>query len=224
MIPAITFKNIFSDDIENVFIDIILPNSKPITVGVIYRPPNQRNFLENFSIGLNRLNLNNHEIYVLGDFNFNLLNIESYLSDAINSSKSSTLCGDIKQYVELCSVLGLSQLIKTPTRITCSSSSLIDHILTSTSNKISQHGIVDIALSDHQLIYCTRKITRIKSGKQNQILFRSLKNYTEDLYEEALKKCNFPNYETFNDVDEAYSDFSNKLFSVIDNIAPIKTK
>ena len=29
----------FSNDIENIFLDILLPNSKPILVGIIYRPP-----------------------------------------------------------------------------------------------------------------------------------------------------------------------------------------
>ena len=33
------FRKDFSTDIENIFFDILLPNSKPILVGIIYRPP-----------------------------------------------------------------------------------------------------------------------------------------------------------------------------------------
>ena len=33
------FRQDFSTDIENIFFDILLPNSKPILVGIIYRPP-----------------------------------------------------------------------------------------------------------------------------------------------------------------------------------------
>ena len=36
-------------------------------------------------------------------------------------------------------------------------SSLLDHILTNASWKISQKGVIDVGLSDHQLICCTRK-------------------------------------------------------------------
>ena len=57
-----------------------------------------------------------------------------------------------------------------------------------------------------------------------KIRFRSLKNYAVDAYINALKKINFPNYEYFEDVNRAYSDFFQKLMTVIDNIAPCKTK
>ena len=33
-------------EIENIIFDILLPKSKPITIGVFYRPPNQTNFME----------------------------------------------------------------------------------------------------------------------------------------------------------------------------------
>ena len=32
-------------EIENIIFDILLPKSKPITIGVFYRPPNQANFM-----------------------------------------------------------------------------------------------------------------------------------------------------------------------------------
>ena len=57
-----------------------------------------------------------------------------------------------------------------------------------------------------------------------KIKFRSLKNYAVDAYKNALRKINFPNYEYFEDVNRAYSDFFQKLITVIDNIAPCKTK
>ena len=61
-------------------------------------------------------------------------------------------------------MFGLKQLIEVPTCVTCSSSIIIDHILASFPNKVSQQGVIDIGLSGHQIIYCTRKIFRIKRG------------------------------------------------------------
>ena len=60
-------------------------------------------------------------------------------------------------------------------------SSLLDHILTNASWKISQKGVIDVGLSDHQLIYCTRKILRTKANKHNEVWVRSLKKYTPEL-------------------------------------------
>ena len=33
-------------EIENIIFDLLLPKSKPITISVFYRPPNQANFME----------------------------------------------------------------------------------------------------------------------------------------------------------------------------------
>ena len=41
--------NIFSNEVENIFFDILLPNLHSITVGIFYRAPNQSKFLENVS-------------------------------------------------------------------------------------------------------------------------------------------------------------------------------
>ena len=129
----------------------------------------------------------------------------------------------VKHYKEFFNLYGLKQLIQCPTRISCNSPSLLDHILTNSSEKASQYGIIDVGLSDHQLIYLTRKITRIKLDTHKQINFRSFKKYSPNLFESALKNVNFPNYETFTDIDTAYSDFMSKLMAVVNNIAPLKT-
>ena len=63
----------------------------------------------------------------------------------------------------------LRQLIKVPTRITCNSATIIDHILASYPERVTQQGIIDVGLSDRQLIFCTRKISRIKRGTHKQI-------------------------------------------------------
>ena len=58
---------------------MLLPNSKPITVSVFYRPPNQANFMELIGKSFSLLNLKDNEIYLLGDFNTNLLQNGNYI-------------------------------------------------------------------------------------------------------------------------------------------------
>ena len=65
-------------DIEGIFLDILLPETKPIFVGIIYRPPNNINFLECFDKHLDDSNLDN-KIFLLGDFNINLLHNGKYI-------------------------------------------------------------------------------------------------------------------------------------------------
>ena len=36
--------SVFSREIEKIFFEILLPNSKPVIVGTIYCPPSQNNF------------------------------------------------------------------------------------------------------------------------------------------------------------------------------------
>ena len=112
--------------------------------------------------------------------------------------------------------------MKDPTR-TCNTSTLIDHILTNTQEYILQSGIIDTAVSDHSMVYCTRKISRAKYNKHKEITFRSLKNYSDDVYEEALEKVSVPNHDSFDNLDLAYSDFISRLESVINVLGPVKT-
>jgi len=126
----------------------------------------------------------------------------------------------LSKYKELCQTCSLKEIIQEPTRVTSSTSSLLDHILTNSGWKISQKGVIDVGLSDHQLIYCTRKILRAKTNMHNQIRVRSLKNYTKDILVEELRKVNFPDYNIFSNVNLAYKDLVEKILGVIDKIAP----
>ena len=88
------------------------------------------------------------------------------------SKRKSNFGAIPKKYAQICSTLDLKQLIKHPTRFTCHTSTLIDHIITNCEEKVTQS---DVWPSDHQLIFCTRKIKRVKTKNHKQISFRSLK-------------------------------------------------
>ena len=115
----------------------------------------------------------------------------------------------------------LKHLIESQTGITCSSSSNIDRILASFLDRVTQRGILNVGLSDDELIYCIRKITRINRAGHKQIKFCSLKNYNIDGYEKALVEINFPEYKNFDNVNDAYSNFIQKLMEIIDKVVPV---
>ena len=200
-----------SSEIENIFLDIFLPKTKPILIGILYRPPDQSRFLDKLSTTISKTScFDNQEVYILGDLNINLINNQKHTPNGI------------KQYQEFGSLKGLKQLITSPTRVTENSSSLLDHVLTNFTDRVSQSGVVDTGFSDHQLIYCTRKVNRTKFNTRKYIRTRSLKNCTQSLYLENLNEINFPDYSKFKDINDAYSDFIGKVTSVIDQIASMK--
>ena len=82
---------------------------------------------------------------------------------------NKTIPSDVKSYYEFCIFFSLHQLIKVSTRITCNSATITDHILTSYPKRVTQQGIIDVGLPDHQLILCTRKVSRIKRGTHKHI-------------------------------------------------------
>ena len=149
----------FSKEIENVFVDILLPKSKPILVGVLYNPF-KADFLDNLSNAIsNTGSFDNQEVYLLGDLNINLWHIFSIqiLSHREIHKITSENAYDIIKYQEFCSLHGLRQLISTPTRITENRTSLLDHVLTNTPENIPQCGVIEVGLSDHQLTFATHK-------------------------------------------------------------------
>ena len=121
------------------------------------------------------LNLKDNEIYLLGDFNINLFQNGKYI---LNGKRSTTSQGSvhtmINRYREFCQIHSLKQLITCPTRITCNISTHIDLILTSSTEKIFQSGVIDSGISDHRLFFCTKKVKRAQFHKHNNVLLRSL--------------------------------------------------
>ena len=77
-------------------------------------------------------------------------------------------------------------------------------------------------MSNHQLIFCTRKVKRAKFNKHDNVFLGSLKHYRVNMFVKELQKVNFSNYERFCCTDAAHTDFHSKLMKVVSKIAPSK--
>ena len=144
---------------------------------------------------MNKIDSVNNGIYILRDFNINL-----YFGQ--NTLSSKLIPSDVETYQKFCTFFGFKQLIKVLARAT--SRSLYNYLpcfRVLYRNSISI-WVRNIGLSYHQLIYCTRKISRIKLGCHKQIKFCSFKHYMVDHFEQQLSKLDFTNYENFSDINE----------------------
>ena len=54
--------------------------------------------------------------------------------------------------------------------------------------------------------------------------FRSFKNYSVEDFEKSLISATFLNYENFDCIDKAYSDFIGKLMDVVNVSAPMRER
>ena len=94
----------------------------------------------------------NKETYTPGDFKINMYLNDKYVFEKCSTKVSKFITYDVRQYQEFRDIFSLKQLISCPTRISCSNSTIIDHILARYPDKVSQQGIIDIGISDHQFI------------------------------------------------------------------------
>ena len=138
--------DIDKDDLAFLAIDIMLPKSKPILLGVGYRPPRDNMFYAKLEEVLSSCtNLFRQECYILGDFNTDIL------------AEKSVLKKDFENFLR---IFDLKQIITEPTRVTDTSETAIDLICTSDVANVSQSGVLPWKLSDHNVIFCTRKLKK----------------------------------------------------------------
>ena len=132
--------NIFDLNIpncEDMWIQLDLGNNKKCIAGVIYRHPKQKlsEFCKSFESTIEKLNSRKLMYYIGGDFNADLLKSNSDIN--------------IKDFMNLTYSLGCIPLITHPTRITTTSSTLLDHVYTN--NVVGEHKsfILVEDVSDH---------------------------------------------------------------------------
>ena len=104
------------------------------------------------------------EWHILGDGYHNGSTLKEENKNIIKDNKKSSE----KKYLEFCKTFGLKQWINSQTRVTPKTSTYIDHLLTNANEKITQRGIINIGSSDHQMIFCTRKIKRDKLSENKK--------------------------------------------------------
>ena len=203
-------------DLEHEHIECIWLEYKPsqlsssVFVCFLYRnPASLIDWYEYFTEMLDKLYQSrpNADLLLLGDFNIDLLKTQSRWK-AITSS------------------LGLTQVIKDPTRVTQTSETLIDHIYTNSPPTILSASVSDLSISDHAPISCckTTKIQRPVKNRHNIISFRSFKNFDQTAFQHALDSTPFQEVMNYTDPNEALDVWYNHFLSVLNVHAPVKTK
>ena len=195
-----------NDNLEDIYVELLLNKTKPIITGTCYRAPDNVNFLECIENTLNKIDPDSETIF-LGDFNINLLDESSSIK---------------KPYLDILKINNYKHLINSPTRVTESSSTCIDHIFANKTERICQSGVIVSGLSDHYITYCTRKVYREQINKHNTVKIRSLKNYCNNTFIEKLRNLDWSIVLQCTDVNVAWNKFKIMFTQIINEIAPEK--
>ena len=99
---SFTKRNYFPHDVETIFIEIFLPKTKPMTVGIVSRPPSQT-----MNEHIYKLDTVSKETYILGDFNTNVYLSNKYVFEKCSATVSNTIPYDVRKYQEFCNIFWL---------------------------------------------------------------------------------------------------------------------
>jgi hypothetical protein len=201
-----------SHQLENLSIEIRKPSSKPFIVSTWYRPPDLTNdkfsYFESF---IGRLDSENVEYCLLGDLNCDLV--------------ASVLDHNSRSLTDIADLYGIHQLINEPTRVTESSSTIIDHIFTNAPDKVVFSGVSHVGISDHSLIYAFRKLlTGIYNKGHSTVTYRKFKNFDLDSFRTDICAQNWTAVNNFNDPNDMWRVWKNTFNNVVKKHAPLRTR
>ncbi|VDI04166.1 Hypothetical predicted protein [Mytilus galloprovincialis] len=209
MLTTIRRHDLENDDIESMWIEIIFVHQKPILIGNIYRPPKSNaEWVTKFELMLTNVDIEDKEMIILGDFNINL-----------SSRKIPAKWSHLKN------IFNLSQIVSVPTRVTQTSSSLVDHIYSNEPHNIHFISVPKYSISDHYPVCISHK-RGLKSKKKihEYITFRSTKHFNENDFVNDISQCSFNCVLEIDDPEEALLSFLNIFTKVLNHHAPLIKK
>ena len=200
---------------ESIFIDLKFKN-KIVTCGVVHRSPQTNSelfseFTDNLLSTLSKLNINNSDCYIIGDFNIDLLACESQYTET---------------YTDIMLDSNFYPLINKPTRVTTTRCSGIDHIWTNITGARIQSAILTHKIADHLPIMQVSNIGEPLLKIENKgwaITTKNLQSFCRN-----LENSDFSEVCTLADPNDSFETFMNKvnqqMLQCFKNEKPKKTK
>ena len=174
-------------------------------IGVIYHSPNESHsvFLDNFENIIDEISLDaQDEFLVIGDFNIDIGNVSTY----------SNRIRNIIQFN------GFKQSVSNPTRVTSTTSTTIDLVITNNFN-INANVLTTPRITDHYIISIRLDITNMQDDSELRWV-RDKIDY--DKLNNKLIECNWMYENT--DISTLYKNFYNNIVNALNFVAPLNRK
>ena len=141
-------------EIESISIQVKLGNYKPFIVTSVYRPPGKPvEYFNELDKLFNSIDAEDKETIYLGDTNCDMLDFTN---------------NDTKNLMRLLTKFHLVQLIKSPTRTTATTKTVIDHIITNRPASVSKSGVLSCGINDHDAVFMIKRMRLPKLKKPHQ--------------------------------------------------------
>ena len=200
-------QSINSNDLECACIEIIRKNAKNIIVSCIYRPPrgDSHKFLEE----IKTLICKNQEkpLFLVGDLN-------------INSSDYS-INTNVRDFFNLIFQNGTFLLINRPTRVTKSSATIIDHVLTNTIiDSGVQSGIIETDISDHFTVFALTRTSLVQPNLKKAFIKQDVNEDSIKYFKSILNSVDWDLITQTTTLDSSYNIFLDKFIKLYDIAFP----
>ena len=153
-------------------------------------------------------------MFLLGDFN-------------INVEQSSSRASHAQDYLDMLSSMAIFPIITKPPRVTTTSSTMIDHIVTNkycTSHGILPGVIKTDSLADHYPMFCIIRNSLVEKST-SQYYYQSMKNFNSvDFTSELAHKLSVFHITDLNvtNINEIFDQFLEMISKTINTYAPSK--
>ena len=198
-------------NLENLTIENRAPNSKPFLVATWYRPLcSPTDLFSSYESFIGKLHSLDLQYHLLFDLNCNLA--------------SPTPDANTDRLLEISDLYGLKQLINEPTRVTESSSTLIDLIYTNDTDRVGCSGVSHIAISDHSLVYVSRKTSSaFPPTGHSSISYRNFRKFDRQIFRNEISQQEWSFIESENP-NLVWSDWKTKFLRLVNSKAPFRTR
>ena len=206
----------FDSEMESLFIEVdsnVFQTSSNIIIGIVYRMPDSSIdiFNDRMTDILNKVNKDNKLLYMLGDLNIDLLKCEEH---RLTSS-----------FVDILYSNNVFPLITKPTRVTQTTATLIDHVLTNNFDIWGKHrqGILCTDISDHYAVFHIAGNTMCKSKDSlSPTVKRDLSYRNVQKFIDEMQQIDWQIVTEIRDPQNAYSQFHNIICKTYNKCFPYK--
>jgi hypothetical protein len=196
-----------SHSVESVWVKLNV-QSDSIVTGVMYRPPSANSIYYNDMLNqLDYIHSKYDKVILMGDMNYDCCVVGS---NPVNNIES---------------LYNMTQLITDPTRVTVTSSTLLDVMLSNVPQLHVMSGVHKISLSDHYMIFSVLSLEK-KDSLHKQITFRNFKNFKIDAFVNDLKNSSDVTDTSWSadQLEHKWENFKKAFLEVCNKHAPIQTR
>ena len=206
---------VIDPNIEAIFIEI--PNEmfcgkkNNVVIGTIYRPPNTdlHSFIQKLNDILSNLKLEKKQIYLMGDFNINILESSSHLLTA--------------EFIETIYSHSFFPLITKPTRLQGNSATLIDNIFCNDITNLNMvNGILYTDISDHFPVFSIDRKREHTNRNHTPVQERIYSQKNINMFRDCLNQTDWSDVMSNNEGQSSFSCFYQKFCDIYDQAFPTK--